>query len=58
MKTLLDRLTSRKFQVFVLATVLLLFKVISEQTWLVIALAYISAEGISDAITRATTRNS
>ena len=52
MKTLLNRLSSRKFQVFVLASIFLILKIISEQTWLIIALTYISAEGVADAITR------
>jgi hypothetical protein len=52
MKTLLNRLASRKFQVFVLASIFLILKIISEQTWLIIALTYISAEGIADAVAR------
>jgi hypothetical protein len=52
MKTLLNRLASRKFQVFVLASIFLILKIISEQTWLIIALTYISAEGVADAVAR------
>jgi len=49
-ENLLNKLASRKFWVLIFATILLLFKGISEDTWLKIALFWIGIEGINDII--------
>ena len=46
----LGKYISRKFLVFVIATILLLVGKLSEQVWLYLALAYMGVEGILDLI--------
>jgi len=46
----LGKYISRKFLVFVIATILLLAGKLSEQVWLYLALAYMGVEGILDFI--------
>jgi len=46
----LGKYISRKFLVFVIATILLLAGKLSEQIWLYLALAYMGVEGILDLI--------
>jgi hypothetical protein len=45
---LINRYLSRKFFVFVIATVLLILKVIDQNTWLIISGTYIGTEGVLD----------
>jgi len=45
---LINRYLSRKFFVFVIATILLILKIIDQNAWLIISGAYIGTEGIID----------
>jgi len=45
---IMHKLQSRKFWIFIIATVLLIFGKISDSTWLYIALAFIGVEGFID----------
>jgi len=45
---IMNKLQSRKFWIFIIATVLLIFGKISDSTWLYIALAFIGVEGFID----------
>lgn len=53
----IDKFFSRKFFAFLIATLLLIFKVIDAQTWLIIVCAYIGVQGLVDII-KAFTENS
>ena len=46
----IDKFFSRKFFAFLAATILLIFKVIDQQTWLIIISVYIGTQGIVDMI--------
>jgi hypothetical protein len=50
LERLLEKLASRKFWVFVLASILLFFKVIDQNIWFKIALFWMGVEGIYDII--------
>jgi hypothetical protein len=45
---LINRYLSRKFFVFMIATILLFFRIIDQSTWLIISGTYIGTEGIID----------
>ncbi|MFZ8855895.1 MAG: hypothetical protein ACO2OX_04560 [Candidatus Nanopusillus sp.] len=45
---LINRYLSRKFFIFMIATILLILKIIDQNIWLIITTAYMGAEGIID----------
>jgi len=49
---ILNRYLSRKFIAFIIATLLLVFKIIDVNAWLIVLSIYLGIEGIPDAIVR------
>ncbi|MCS7230785.1 MAG: hypothetical protein RMJ67_01385 [Elusimicrobiota bacterium] len=46
------KFTSRKFLIWVIGTILLFLRVISEETWLYLTMFYVGTEGLADIVSR------
>lgn len=49
---MIEKFFSRKFLIWVIGTILLFLKVITEETWLYLTMFYVGTEGLADIVSR------